>query len=113
MLPRGMHITVKLTSLVHTFTLPHRTPLHCAVAYSNLEMIHYLLENGASLFLETRDGETPLKIGVEEYELSQEAVGHGEEVLSSVPAEECLKYLIGGSQLLVIPVIIKGSILDS
>ena len=53
-------------------------------------MIHYLLENGASLSLETKDGETPLKIGVEEYELSQEAGSVAQTV-----AEECLKYLIG------------------
>ncbi len=59
-------------------------------------MIHYLLENGASLFLENREGERPLKIGLEEYELTQEAGEGGAGEPASVAAEECLKYLIGG-----------------
>ena len=80
----------------HTHIYPlsphsHRTPLHCAVAYSNLDMIRYLIGHGASLFLETTEGETPVKIGMEEYRLQQESQG-GKTNEATV---ECLKYLTG------------------
>ncbi len=70
----------------------HRTPLHCAAAYCNLDMIHYLIDNGASLFLTTQDGETPLKIAIEEYEVQSQGEGKQE---GSQTAVECLHYLIG------------------
>ena len=53
-------------------------------------MLQYLLDNGASLFLEAREGETPLRIGMEEYRLQQEAQGY-----TSPATEECLKCLMG------------------
>ena len=69
----------------------YRTPLHCAVAYSNLDMIRYLIGHGASLFLKTGEGETPAKIGMEEYRLQQESQG-GKTDETTI---ECLKYLTG------------------
>ena len=85
---------------MHINPPPCRTPLHCAIAYSNLEMLQYLLENGASLFLEAREGETPLRIGMEEYRLQQEAQGY-----TNPATEECLKCLMGecGIRLRVFP----------
>ncbi len=53
-------------------------------------MIHYLIDNGASLFLTTQDGETPLKIAIEEYEVQGEGKQEGSQM-----AVECLHYLIG------------------
>ncbi len=70
----------------------HRTPLHCAAAYCHLDMIHYLIDNGASLFLTTQDEETPLKIAVEEYKVQSQGEGKQE---GSQMAVECLHYLMG------------------
>ena len=77
--------------MIHT---PCRTPLHCAVAYSNLDMIRYLIGHGASLFLKTREGETPAKIGMEEYRLQQESQGGR----TNDTTVECLKYLTGTNE---------------
>ena len=68
----------------------HRTPLHLAVAYSNPAMLRYLISNGASLFLLTREGESPLKIGLEEYQLQQKTGDRASTVL-----EQCIEYLMG------------------
>ena len=54
-------------------------------------MIRYLIGHGASLFLETTEGETPVKIGMEEYRLQQESQA-GKTNEATV---ECLKYLTG------------------
>ena len=70
-----------------------RTPLHCAVAYCNLEVIRYLLEHGASLFLMTRDGDTPLAIAQEELKLVKAEQQSSADVLTS--ATKCLEYLQG------------------
>lgn len=71
----------------------HRTPLHCAVAYCNLEVIRYLIEHGASLFLMTSDGDTPLAIAQEELKLVKAQQPSDADVLTS--AAECLKSLQG------------------
>ncbi len=39
-----------------------RTPLHCAVAFDNLYLVKYLVEHGASLYLTTADGDTPVDV---------------------------------------------------
>lgn len=69
--------------------------MHCAVAYSNLEVIRYLVQHGASLFLRTRDGDTPLNIAQEEHKLLGVEQGAGlDDNLKA--ATECLEYLRGG-----------------
>ena len=69
-----------------------RTPLHCAVAYTNLEMIRFLVQQGASLFMMTKDGDTPLKIIAEEYK-SQKEEDKDSERASQLVA--CLHHLAG------------------
>ena len=69
-----------------------RSPLHCAVAYSNLEIVRYLVEHGASMFLATRDGDTPLNIAQEEHKLlKEEEAGSQSHTLEM--AARCLEYL--------------------
>ena len=90
-----MYTQMHMQTHLHTC----RTPLHCAVAYSNTDITRYLVENGASLFLTTKDGDTPLKIGTEEYEIqrgnmSTDGVEKGEESDCQATAE-CLHYLMG------------------
>ena len=56
---------------------PHRTPLHCAVAYSNRSAVDYLLTHGASLWLETEEeGDSALRLA--ERELQREEREEGE-----------------------------------
>ena len=69
-----------------------RTPLHCAVVYTNLEMIRYLVHQGASLFMMTKDGDTSLKIITEDYK-SQKEEDKDSEKASQLVA--CLHYLAG------------------
>jgi hypothetical protein len=79
-----------------------RTPLHCAVAYSNLVVTRYLVEHGASLFLATKDGDTPLHIAEEECKLvkaGQQERESGEDRGTLETAVQCLDYL-KGTQLL-------------
>ena len=67
--------------------LPHRrTPLHCSASCSNLEMVQFLIHNGASVFTKTVDGQTPLRVAYEEFEDSGEGEGSA--------ASECLDYLL-------------------
>ena len=50
-----------------------RTPLHCAVAYSNGEAVSYLLSHGASLWLETEEErETAVELGERELAAQRE-----------------------------------------
>lgn len=70
-----------------------RTPLHCAAAYCNLSMTQYLIENGGSLFMTTKDGDTPLKIAAEESEVQRQ--GKNDEKEANQTAIECLHYLMG------------------
>ncbi len=66
---------------------PHRrTPLHCSASCSNLEMVQFLVHNGASVFTKTVDGQTPLRVAYEEFEDSGEGEGSA--------ASECLDYLL-------------------
>lgn len=53
-------------------------------------MLQYLVSNGASLFLLTREGESPLKIGWEEYQHQQKTGDRASTVL-----EQCIEYLMG------------------
>ena len=70
-----------------------RTPLHCAVAYTNLEMVRFLVQQGASLFMMTKDGDTPLKIIAEEYKSQKEEDKDSSEKASQLVA--CLHHLAG------------------
>ena len=63
-----------------------RTPLHCAASCSNLEMVQYLIHNGASVFMKTVDGQTPLRVAFEEFEESGDTEGSA--------ASECLDYFL-------------------
>ena len=65
---------------------PHRTPLHCSASCSNLEMVQYLIHNGASVFMKTVDGQTPLRVAFEEFEDSGDTEGSA--------TSECLDYLL-------------------
>lgn len=64
--------------------------MHCAVAYSNVAVIRYLVEHGASLFLTTGEGETPHDIAQEEHRLVLKEPAHAD-MLSATT--ECLRYL--------------------
>ena len=58
---------------MNVILLCYRTPLHCAVAYSNAEAVDYLLSHGASLWLETREeGETAMELGERELAAQRE-----------------------------------------
>ena len=58
---------------VNVVLLCCRTPLHCAVAYSNAEAVGYLLSHGASLWLKTREeGETAMELGERELAAQRE-----------------------------------------
>ncbi len=72
-----------------------RTPLHCAIAYSNVEMVRYQVEHGASLFLATQDGDTPYNIAQEEQKLLMEEGVEPQETHTLQAAAECLEYLTG------------------
>ena len=77
----------------HThYTLPSssRTPLHCAVAYSNCHVISYLLSKGASLFLKTQEGDSPLSLGQVELRAQQE-MAEGGNVAAAEQALHCLQ----------------------
>ena len=55
-------------------------------------MVQYLLEHGASLFLTTKDGETPLMIGEEECKLQgDDGLGGGVNQLTA----DCLQLIKG------------------
>lgn len=76
----------------------YRTPLHCAVAYSNLVVTRYLVEHGASLFLTTKEGDTPLHIAEEEHKLvrmGQQDGGSTGQDGTLEAATKCLDYLKG------------------
>ena len=84
----------------------YRTPLHCAAAYRNLDIIRYLVQNGSSLFLATQDGDSPLKIAIEEYEVERQSkVESDQDPENRKPkgtpqmAVECLHFLMGEQTL--------------
>lgn len=52
-----------------------RTPLHCAVAYSNSAAVTYLLSHGACLWLVTEEGDTALALGGKELAAQRELGG--------------------------------------
>ncbi len=56
-------------------------------------MVQYLVENGGSLFMTTKDGDTPLKIAAEESEV--QILGKDGEKETNQAAIECLHYLMG------------------
>ena len=72
-----------------------RTPLHCAIAYSNVEIVRYLVEHGASMFLATRDGDTPYNIAQEEHKLLLEEGEESQNSNTLLSAAKCLEYLRG------------------
>ena len=74
-----------------------RTPLHCAVAYRNLEMIKYLVNQGASLFLTTKDGDAPTEILAQDYKAQKENKSDSESTSQLVA---CMDYLQGKSRRL-------------
>ena len=73
-----------------------RTPLHVAVAYRNLEMLKFLVHQGASLFVATHDGDTPLKILVEDHKMISKEEKDSEKTSQ---LEACLQYLTGGMSI--------------
>ena len=58
-------------------------------------MIKYLVHEGASLFLTTKDGDTPIEILAEDYKAQRESKNDSE---SSSHLVSCLDYLQGKSK---------------
>ena len=72
-------------------------------------MIRYLVQNGSSLFLATQDGDTPLKIAIEEYEVERQSKVESDQdpenrkpKVNPQTAVECLHYLMGEQALTVV-----------
>ena len=60
-------------------------------------MIKYLVHQGASLFLTTKDGDTPIEIIMEDYKAQKENNNDSERTSQLVA---CLEYLQGKNRLL-------------
>lgn len=67
-----------------------RTPLHLAAASLNLEIIRILIQNGASVFATTADGDSPLDVAVDE--LSEDDFEQGVD-------NDCIKAIRGTMHL--------------
>ena len=67
----------------------YRSPLHCAVAFDNQFLVKYLVEHGASLFLVTSDGDTPLGVATKDHTEQDDDNDDEEDV------DSCFKYLTG------------------
>ena len=64
----------------------YRTPLHLAASVSATEIAGYLIRNGASVYAQTLDGDTPLEVAIDE--LTEENFVEGKE-------NECIEILRG------------------
>lgn len=43
----------------------HRTPLHIAASEGNVEIVRFLMQNGAGIHVKDRNGHTPLMCAIE------------------------------------------------
>lgn len=89
------HISCTPTAYVKINNTNPRTPLHCAAAYRNQEMMEYLLCQGASLYLTTKDGDTPLNIIMEDYKTVKGEEKDVDQNSKSSQLLACLNYLSG------------------
>lgn len=60
-----------------------RTPLHCAAGFTHLPAMHLLLQNGASLYLQTSDDQYPIDLVREASEADED----------DMDAQNCYHYL--------------------
>ena len=74
-------------------------------------MIRYLIQNGSSLFLATQDGDTPLKIAIEEYEVERQSKVESDQDPENRKSKgnpqmavECLHYLMGEQTVNVVEI---------